>query len=57
MNETPYYPFQYSEGDPILDSRVEAWEFIVGGGASFNHLISRYTVDDPASNTLIMPKS
>jgi hypothetical protein len=27
---------------------VEAWEFIVGGGASFNHLNSRYTVEDPA---------
>jgi hypothetical protein len=51
MNETPYYPFQYGEGDPILDSRVEAWEFIVGGGASFNHLNSRYTVEDPAGNT------
>jgi hypothetical protein len=51
MNETPYYPFQYREGDPILDSRVEAWEFIVGGGAGFNHLNSRYTVEDPAGNT------
>jgi len=51
MNETPYYPFQYQEGDPVLDSRVEAWEFIAGGGASFNHLNSRYTVADPAGNT------
>lgn len=51
LNETPYYPFQYQEGDPILDSRVEAWEFIVGGGAGFNHLNSRYTVEDPAGNT------
>jgi hypothetical protein len=51
MNETPYYPFQYQQGDPVLDSRVEAWEFIVGGGASFNHLNSRYTVEDPAGNT------
>jgi hypothetical protein len=51
MNETPYYPFQYGEGDPVLDSRVEAWEFMIGGGASFNHLNSRYTVEDPAGNT------
>jgi hypothetical protein len=51
MNETPYYPFQYVEGDPVLDSRVEAWEFMVGGGAGFNHLNSRYTVEDPAGNT------
>ena len=50
MNETQYYPFQYGEGDPILDSRVEAWEFMVGGGASFNQLNSRYTVDNPAGN-------
>ena len=51
MNETPYYPFQYGKGDPILDSRVEAWEFMVGGGASFNQLNSQYTVEDPAGNT------
>jgi hypothetical protein len=51
MNETPYYPFQYGEGDPVLDSRVEAWEFMVGGGASFNQLNARYTVADPAGAT------
>ena len=51
MNETPYYPFQYGESDPVLDSRVEAWEFMVGGGAGFNHLNSRYTVEDPVGNT------
>ncbi len=51
QNETPYYPFQYEDGDPIAASRVEAWEFVVGGGASFNHLNSRYTVENPAGNT------
>ncbi len=51
MNETPYYPFQYGKGDPVADSRVEAWEFIVGGGASFNQLNSLYTVEDPTGNT------
>jgi hypothetical protein len=51
MNETEYYPFQYHQGDPVLDSRVEAWEFMVGGGASFNQLNGRYTVADPAGNT------
>ena len=51
FNETPYYPFQYRTGDPIAASRVEAWEFIVGGGASFNHLNGRYTVENPAGNT------
>jgi hypothetical protein len=51
FNETPYYPFQYRRGDAVAASRVEAWEFIVGGGASFNHLNSRYTVEDPAGKT------
>jgi hypothetical protein len=51
MNETPYYPFQYRVGDAIAASRVEAWEFIVGGGASFNHLNSRFTAADPAGKT------
>jgi hypothetical protein len=51
FNETAYYPFQYRTGDPLLASRVEAWEFIVGGGASFNQLNSRYTIEDPAGNT------
>lgn len=51
QNETPYYPFQYGSADPVAASRVEAWEFIVGGGASFNQLNSRYTVEDPAGRT------
>ena len=51
LNETPYYPFQYRKGDAVAASRVEAWEFIVGGGASFNHLNSRYTAEDPAGST------
>jgi hypothetical protein len=51
MNETPYYPFQYRRGDAVAASRVEAWEFMVGGGASFNHLNSRYSVQDPAGRT------
>jgi hypothetical protein len=51
FNETPYYPFQYRKGDAVAASRVEAWEFIVGGGASFNHLNSRFNVENPAGNT------
>ncbi|HTZ57452.1 MAG TPA: hypothetical protein VMB49_05110 [Acidobacteriaceae bacterium] len=51
LNETPYYPYQYRVGDPIAASRVEAWEFIVGGGASFNHLNARFTAENPAGNT------
>lgn len=52
LNETDYYPVWYGEGnDKIAASRVEAWEFIVGGGAGFNQLNGLYTVDNPAGNT------
>jgi hypothetical protein len=50
LNETDYYPIWY-RGDKVADSRVEAWEFIVGGGAGFNHLNGLYTVDNPAGKT------
>jgi hypothetical protein len=49
-NETDYYPIWY-KGDKIADSRLEAWEFMVGGGAGFNQLNGLYTVDNPAGNT------
>lgn len=42
LNETNYYPLGY-KGDKIGASRVEAWEFIVGGGAGFNQLNSLYS--------------
>jgi len=51
LNETAYFPMWYSNTDPVAASRVEAWEFMVGGGASFNHLNSRFTAEDPAGNT------
>jgi hypothetical protein len=50
LNETYYYPVWYL-GDSIADSRVEAWEFIVGGGASFNHLNGRFTSINPSGLT------
>lgn len=50
FNETLYYPLDY-EGDAIADSRVEAWEFITGGGAGFNHLNGRFTVARPDGKT------
>jgi hypothetical protein len=49
-NETDYYPIWY-RGDKIADSRVEAWEFLVGGGASFNQLNGLYTAENPAGRT------
>lgn len=51
LNETAYYPFQYRIGDPVAASRVEAWEFMIGGGAGFNHLNSRFTAENPAGDT------
>jgi hypothetical protein len=50
FNETDYYPTWY-QGDRAADSRVEAWEFVVGGGGSFNQLNGLYTVRDPAGKT------
>jgi hypothetical protein len=49
QNETNYYPLY--QGDKIGASRVEAWEFMVGGGAGFNQLNGLFTPDDPAGNT------
>ena len=49
LNETGYYPLSsWYEGDKAGDVRVEAWEFMVGGGSSFNNLNGVYTVRDPA---------
>lgn len=47
LNETCYYPVWY-RGDRVADSRVEAWEFIAGGGAGFNQLNGLFTVANPA---------
>jgi len=46
LNETAYYPVWY-HGDKIAGSRVEAWEFILGGGAAYNHLNGLFTVENP----------
>jgi hypothetical protein len=50
FNETAYYPFWY-KGDKVGASRAEAWEFMVGGGASFNQLNGVFTVENPAGKT------
>jgi hypothetical protein len=50
LNETDWYPWGY-RGDKIAASRVEAWEFIVGGGAGFNHLNGLFTPVDPAGKS------
>lgn len=49
LNETGYYPLDsWYEGDKAGDVRVEAWEFMVGGGSSFNNLNGVFTASDPA---------
>ncbi len=50
LNETYYFPAWYI-GDIVSSSRVEAWEFIVGGGAAFNHLNGVFTVENPGGDT------
>ena len=50
LNETDWYPWGY-RGDKIAASRVEAWEFLVGGGSGFNHLNGLFTPEDPAGKT------
>ncbi len=49
LNETAYYPIWYT-GDRPGASRVEAWEFIVGGGASFNQLNGLYSTYNPSAS-------
>jgi hypothetical protein len=49
LNETGYYPLSsWYEGDKVGAVRAEAWEFMVGGGSSFNNLNAVYTARDPA---------
>lgn len=49
LNETAFYPIWYT-GDREAASRVEAWEFVVGGGAAYNHLNGMFTVANPSGN-------
>jgi len=48
LNETAYYPIWY-EGDREAASRVEAWEFLVGGGGSFNQLNGLFSNINPTA--------
>jgi hypothetical protein len=47
--ESVFYPHQYS-GDKLSASRVEAWEFMVGGCAGFMQLNALYTTSNPAAS-------
>jgi hypothetical protein len=50
FNETNFFPLWYI-GDRVADSRVEAWEFIIGGGSSFNQLNGTFTVANPSGDS------
>jgi len=49
VNETAYLPFWY-ECDKVAASRLEAWEFMVGGGAAFNQLNGYFHAGDAVGN-------
>ena len=40
----------YYEKDVVASSRLESWEFIIGGGAAFNQLNACFTVPNPGGN-------
>jgi len=46
MNETAYVPSWYDREHEAI-SRLEAWEFMVGGGAGFNQLNGYFVVSNP----------
>jgi hypothetical protein len=50
LNETAFLPVWYLT-DEVASSRIEAWEFMVGGGAGFNQLNGYYTASDPTGGT------
>ncbi len=47
--ESVFYPDMYT-GDRIASSRVEAWEFMLGGGAGFMQLNALYSTFNPAAD-------
>jgi hypothetical protein len=50
LNETAFLPVWYLT-DEVASSRIEAWEFMVGGGAGFNQLNGYFTASDPTGGT------
>ncbi|MCL2060839.1 MAG: hypothetical protein FWH01_17570 [Oscillospiraceae bacterium] len=49
MNETAYVPSWYDRDHEAI-SRLEAWEFMVGGGASFNQLNGYFVSSNPSGD-------
>jgi hypothetical protein len=50
LNETSYYPFWYEPEDMRGAVRAEAWEFMVGGGAAYNHLNGYFSNEDSSGD-------
>jgi len=52
MNETVSLLSEpsYYERDAVESSRVEAWEFMIGGGAAFNQLNACFNVKNPSGD-------
>jgi len=48
-NESAYVPSWYDREHEAI-SRLESWEFMVGGGASFNHLNGYYVTSNPSGD-------
>jgi len=46
LNETAVLP-DWFKCDPVTSSRIESWEFMVGGGAGFNQLNGYFCVSNP----------
>ena len=51
-NETAYVPSMFNRDHEEI-SRLEAWEFIVGGGASFNQLNGYFVSSNPSGDNEI----
>lgn len=57
FNESTWFPGNYNQSgpdadpgpDPISGYRAEAWEFVIGGGAAYNHLNALYTAENPGA--------
>ena len=58
LNETAYIASWINEdsSDLVSISRLEAWEFMVGGGAAFNQLNGYFIVPNPSGENLVNRK-
>jgi len=52
MNETAFVNIWYNT-DLVPTTRLEAWEFMIAGGAAINQLNGFFTVDNPTGNDRI----